>query len=83
MSDIGIKKDGLAPRYAHVIPSLVNNDKSNISTKESLRDRYSVIVTPPNAIDVMVLNIDLRLHRFMHKKRRPLMTRRARRKMVR
>lgn len=24
-----------------------------------------------------------RLHRFMHKKRRPLMTRRARRKMVR
>ena len=54
-----------------------------IPTKESLHDSYSVTITPPNAIDVMVLNIDLRLHRFMHKKRKPLMTRRARRKMVR
>ena len=34
-------------------------------------------INPPSII------IDRRLHRFMHKKRRPLMTRRARRKMVR
>ena len=34
-------------------------------------------VNPPS------ITIDRRLYRFMHKKRRPLMTRRARRKMVR
>nr|DAV20850.1 MAG TPA: hypothetical protein [Caudoviricetes sp.] len=83
MADFGVPKDGLAPRYAHVITALDNNDKSNISPKEGLHGSYLVTVTPPNAVDVMVLNIDLRLHRFMHKKRRPLMTRRARRKMVR
>ena len=54
-----------------------------MTEKESLHDSYLTTVTPPNAIDVMILNIDLRLHRFMHKKRRPLMTRRGRRKMVR
>ena len=68
-----VPKDGLLVGHAHVITALTNNDESDIPTKESLHDSYSVIVTPPNAIDIMVLNIDVRLHRFMHKKRRPLL----------
>lgn len=79
-----------------------------MTEKENLHDSYLTTVTPPNAIDVMILKgnpqsqyslmtfdfvndpgiiVDWkrvkRMHRFMHKKRRPLMTRRARRKMVR
>lgn len=71
MADFGVPKEGLTPGDVYIIPALKGNQQS----------RYSFTtfdyVSPPAII------IDRRLHRFMHKKRRPLMTRRARRKMVR
>lgn len=71
MTDFGVPKEGLAPGDAHIIPALKSNQQS----------RYSFTtfdyVNPPSIIIVR------RLHHFMYKKRRPLMTRRARRKMVR
>lgn len=71
MADFGVPEDGLAPGDVHIIPALKGNQQS----------RYSFTtfdyVYPPSII------IDRRLHRFMHKKRKLLMTRRARRKMAR
>lgn len=71
MADFGVPKEGLIPGQAHVIDALKGNQQS----------RYTF--TTFDYVSEPILTINLRLHRFMYKKRRPLMTRRARRKMVR
>ena len=75
MADFGIPKDGLAPGDVHILPALKGNQQSRHSFMA-----FDYVSEPGMIVDWKRVK---RMHRFMHKKRRPLMTRRARRKMVR
>lgn len=75
MANFGVPKDGLAPGDMHVLPALKGNPQSQYSLMT-----FDFVNDPGMIVDWKRVK---RMHRFMHKKRRPLMTRRARRKMVR
>lgn len=75
MANFGVPKEGLTSGDVHILPAL----KSNQQTRCSFMT-FDYVSEPGMIVD---WNGVKRLHRFMHKKRRPLMTRRARRKMGR
>lgn len=75
MSDFGVPKDGLTPGDVHILPALKGNSQSRYSLMT-----FDFVNEPGMIVDWKRVK---RMHRFMYKKRRPLMTRRARRKMVR
>lgn len=75
MVDFGVPKDGLAPGDVHILPALRGNQQSRLTLMT-----FDFVNDPGMIVDWKRVR---RMHRFMHKKRRPLMTRRARRKMVR
>ena len=75
MADFGVPKDGLVPGDVHIIPALKGNQQSKYSLMT-----FDFVNDPGMIVDWERVK---RMHRFMYKKRRPLMTRRARRKMVR
>lgn len=75
MADFGVPKDGLAPGDVHILPALRGNQQSRLTLAT-----FDFVNEPGMIVDWKRVK---RIHRFMHKKRRPLMTRRARRKMVR
>lgn len=75
MVDFGVPKDGLVPGDVHILPALKGNPQSKYSLMT-----FDFVNAPGMIVDWERVK---RIHRVMHKKRRPLMTRRARRKMVR
>ena len=75
MVDFGVPKEGLIPGQVHVVDALKGNPQSQYSLMT-----FDFVNGPGMIVDWKRVK---RLHRFMYKKRRPLMTRRARRKMVR
>lgn len=75
MANFGVPKDGLAPGDVHILPALRGNQQSRLTLAT-----FDFVNEPGIEVDWERVK---RMHRFMHKKRRPLMTRRARRKMVR
>ena len=75
MADFGVPKDGLVPGDVHILPTLKGNPQSKYSLMT-----FDFVNDPGMIVDWKRVR---RMHRFMHKKRRPLMTRRARRKMAR
>lgn len=75
MADFGVPKDGLAPGDVHILPALRGNQQSRLTLAT-----FDFVNEPGIEVDWKRVR---RMHRFMHNKRRPLMTRRARRKMVR
>ena len=75
MANFGIPKDGLASGDVHILPVLRGNQQSRLTLAT-----FDFVNEPGIEVDWKRVK---RLRRFMHKKRRPLMTRRSRRKMVR
>lgn len=75
MANFGVPKDGLAPGDVHILSALRGNQQSRLTLAT-----FDFVNEPGIEVDWKRVR---RMHRFMHKKRRPLMTRRARRKMVR